>query len=189
MGARAVTIGAVWALAAAAFGCGGGDADSSGTAASTAPKPLQQGFAARANAVCDRAVPRDERKAVAVFRSKAKLYERNGTFDAYKGSLRRQEIAIVLAPSLRRRLTAVRGLGIPEGDERTWREVSTAIDAAAREAMESPAGFLESGGMREARELAGAAGIGRCAVLYETEGIFQSASAKPGARLAPRSSK
>jgi hypothetical protein len=189
MRAKLATMGTVLALAAAAAGCGGEGADSSGAAPPPAPEALQSRFAAQANALCERARLRDERKAVAVFRSKAKLYERNGTFNAYKGSLRRQEIAIVLAPSLRRRLAAVRDLRVPQGDERTLEEVLGALDAAAKSATEGPAGFLESGGMGEARQLAAAAGIDSCAVLYDPEGVFQSASAKPGARLAPRSSK
>jgi hypothetical protein len=176
------------ALAALAVGCGGGD---EGTASSQPASPAERAkFAAAASRLCEKRLVEDEGKAVAVFRSKAKLYERNGTFDEFRGALKRQETAIVLAPSLRRRLGAVRALGIPEGDEDRVEAILKAVDAAARSAQENPLAFLTSGSpMKEARDLARAYGIESCAILYEPDGAFQRASARPGVRLTPRSSK
>jgi hypothetical protein len=177
-------------LAMLVVGCGGGDGQPPISPSVAADPAARASFVAKAGPLCERRRLEDERKALSVFRSKAKLYERNGNLEEFRGSLRRQEIALVLAPSLRRRLGAVRRLGIPKGDEDEVKEIFEAIDAAARAAQEGPAGFLESGSpMGEARDLARAYGIESCAVLYDPDGIFQRASAKPGARLSPRSSK
>lgn len=174
-------------LAALLAGCGGGDDETS--ALSPAQSAARAKFAAEANRLCEQRRLADERRALDVFRSKARYYERTGSLEEFRGSLRRQEIAIVLAPSLRRRLGAVRRLGIPRGEERRVEDLLAEIDAAAKAAMESPSGFLESGGMRKARQLARRYGIESCAVMYEQGGLYDKGSATPGTRFTPRSSK
>lgn len=182
-----VAMALVAALTMGVVGCG--DGEETATSASAQPAPLQKELAREVNALCDKARIAAERKGLDVFRSKASYYERSGTLNEFRGSLRRQEIAIVLAPSLRRRIGEVRDLLKSKSGEPQAEEALEAIGAAAKTATENPAGFLESGGMGEAREIARRYGIESCAVLYEPGGIYDRGSASPGARFAPRSSK
>jgi hypothetical protein len=172
-------------LATLLAGCGGeGDETSTLSAAESAARAK---FAVKANRLCEKSRPADERKALDVFRSKASYYERTGSLEEFRGSLRRQEVAIVLAPSLRRRVGEVRALLVSKDPQ--VEKALDEIDAAAKAAMESPAAFLESGGMGEARDLARRYGIEACAVLYEQGGLYDKGSAMPGTRFTPRSSK
>ena len=166
-------------------GCGGEGDETS--ALSPAEAAARAKFVAGADRLCERSRAADERKALEVFRSKAGYYERTGSLEEFRGSLRRQEVAIVLAPSLRRRVGRVRAL-LASKDPRVEAALEE-IDAAARAATESPASFLESGGMGKARGLARRYGIESCAVLYEQGGLYDRGSATPGTRFTPRSSK
>jgi hypothetical protein len=172
-------------LTAAAGGCGAGEDSTT----SDQPAPLPREIARKASALCDSARLEAERKGLKVFRIKARVYERDGTINEYKGFLRRQEIAIVLAPSLRSRVGEVRAFLEARGVGRQVEDPLEEIGAAARLAVESPTGFLESGGMRKARDLARRYGIEACAVLYEQDGLYDKGSAMPGTRFTPRSSK
>lgn len=171
--------------AALLAGCGGGGDETS--TLSAADSAARAKFVAGANLLCERSRLADERKALGVFRSKAGYYERTGSLEEFRGSLRRQEVAIVLAPSLRRRVGEVRSLLLSKDPQ--IEAVLEEIGAAARAATEGPAGFLESGGMRKARDLARSYGIESCAVLYEQGGLYDRGSAMPGTRFTPRSSK
>lgn len=172
-------------VAALLAGCGGGGDETS--TLSAADSAARAAFVAKADRLCERSRLADERKALGVFRSKARYYERTGSLEEFRGSLRRQEIAIVLAPSLRRRVGRVRAL-LASKDTQV-EELLEEIDAAARAAVQSTSAFLESGGTRKARALARPYGIESCAVLYEQGGLYDRGSARPGTRFTPRSSK
>lgn len=170
-------------------GCGGGGRDTTASVPTSSISRAQ--FVRKAQKLCRGARLAAERKALAVFRSKAKLYERHGDLTEFAGSLRRQEIAIVIGPSLRRRLKEVRELGIPTAEADHVEKILGAIGKAARTEQETFQYGLSSGGgpIRHARTLAAAYGIASCAVPYEHDGLFQKGSANPAVRLTPRSSK
>jgi hypothetical protein len=147
-------------------------------------------FVAKANRLCSEGLARAEQKAVKIFEHKAKLYIGHGTIDIYKAPLKRQEIAIVLAPMMRHRLEAVAKLDVPRGDEERVKKILSATDRVAQEAENNPLGFKDiKAPFRYSRQLARGYGIEACTVLYRHDGLFQKASAKPGVRLNPRSSK
>jgi hypothetical protein len=176
-------------LLAVVAGCGGGESTSSAPPPTEAQLAARQEFVAKANRFCERARVEGERKGVSVFEAKARYYKRKGTLEQYRGSIKRQEIAIVLAPSMLRRVGEIRALGIPPRDRRQVEKILGEIQKAARYATESPFGFLEENSLAPARDLARAYGIESCAVLYDRKGVFQKVSESPGARLTPRSSK
>jgi hypothetical protein len=173
------------AIGVTSFGCGG----DSETKAS-APLLSKAQFVTRVSHLCTEKLLKAETKALKVFLGKSHLYKRHGDFSEFKGSLHRQEISIVLAPALHKRLEAVRQLGIPSDDKHQVETILNAIDQAAKTAEEDPFGYLESGApLKQPRALARAYGIESCARLYRNHGPFQRASASPGVRLTPRSSK
>lgn len=92
--------------------------------------------------------------------------------------MRRQEIATVLAPALRKRLQRLQGLSAPGDGKGAVEALVKVADAAAGAAEENPFAFLTSGNpMKRARELARGLRIESCAVLMESNGMFMKASA------------
>jgi len=200
MGSRFMATVLVSLLAAAAAGCGSAGnsttsaAGSSTTSAAreptTAPPLPRREFVAQASRFCAQSLRRGEEHALRVFHHKSQLYIEHGNLDEFVGVLRRQEMAIVLAPSLRHRLEKVKRLGIPERDAAQVEKILGVTGKAAHEAELNPAGFLEAGApMKPARRLAAAYGIEACAILFRDDGLYDRGSANPGARLTPRSSK
>jgi hypothetical protein len=177
-------------IAVAVGGCGG-DSGTTAPPLTKAQLAARKTFIAKADEFCERARVKGERKGVWVFRAKARYYERKGSLDEFKSSIKAQEISIVLAPSMLRRVGEIRELGIPPRDRRQVEKVLEAIKEAATFARENPSRVLEEDLFARPRDLARAYGIDPCAVLYVPDGVFQkvSASANPGARLTPRSSK
>jgi len=173
----------------AVAGCGGGESTSSVPPPTKAELAARKAFVVKANRLCERARVKGERKGVSVFEAKARYYKTPADFAQYRGSIKRQEIAIVLAPSMRRRVGEIRALGVPPHDKRQVEKILAEIEKAAKYGTESPFGFLEENSLAPARKLARAYGIESCAVLYRTDGIYQKVSESPGARLSPRSSK
>ena len=160
------------ALAVIASGCGAGV-----STGATVARLSKAEYVAAANGICEKGLVEAERKAIRVYRDKARLYEREGDLNEYSGSLRRQEISIVLAPMLRGRIAAVRQLAVPEGDEQVVEEILDSIGAAAAAAKENPYEFLTSGHpLAQARALAAGYGIESCAALYRPDGPFIKAS-------------
>jgi hypothetical protein len=183
-----IVVGAVLLSGLVAAGCG--DSSDAAPTLTKAQLAARHEFVARANRLCGRARIKGERKGVGVLRSKARYYERQGSLKQYLGSIKRQEIAIVLAPSLHRRVGEIRRLGIPPRDRVRVERILAEIKDVAETAAENPFGFLTGEStIGRARDLARAYGIESCAVLYDPEGIFQRASASPATRLTPRSSK
>jgi hypothetical protein len=184
----AATVAAALLLVLIATGCG--ESSDAAPPLTKAQLAARQEFVAKATRLCERSRHHAERKGIWVFRSKARYYERRGTLEQYRGSIRRQEIAIVLAPSLHRRVGEIRKLGIPPRDRAQVERILAEIKDVAQVAAENPFGYLTGEStIGRARDLARAYGIEGCAVLYDPEGFFQRASAKPGVRLTPRSSK
>jgi hypothetical protein len=173
---KGVILAAIALLVASAAGCGGGDSDSTAEPLTKAQLADRAEFVVKANRLCERARVKAERKGVWVFRSKARYYDAD-VFEQYRGSLKRQEIAIVLAPSMLRRIGEVRDLGIPPRDRRQVERILEETKEAAAYAKENPYEFLAKGSLRNARELARAYGIESCAVLYAPDGVYQKVSA------------
>lgn len=175
----------------AVAGCGGGSETTSTVAGPPTKAELaaRKAFVLKANRLCERARLAGERKGVSVFEAKARYYKTPANFAPFRGSIKRQEIAIVLAPSMLRRVGEIRDLGIPPRDERQVERILASIKEGAKAATENPFGFLEENSLAPARKLARAYGIASCAVLYREDGVFQKVSESPGARLSPRSSK
>lgn len=195
-GIRATTV-LLAAAAIAMSGCGGGG---SSTVAETKPPPKpakpaappisKPEFLAKARGFCTKWLSIAERKALGVVENKARLYIRHHDLNAYKGSLKRQELATMLAPALNWRLERLRSFGLPKGDEARAEEILKAAEAMADTAEENPFGVLSEGHqMRRPRAMARAYGIESCALLYRYKGLYERGSANPGVRLIPRSSK
>lgn len=172
-------------------GCGGAGGSEPASSASAFPPPLPRAeFVSKANKLCEERRLEAELKATRVFRSKSKLYIRNGNYAEYRPSIKRQELSIVVAPSMIRRMGAVRALGIPSEDKQQVEKILETTRLAAVAARNNPFEFLANKEpMAPARALARDYGIESCAVLLDPNGAFQRASARPGVRLTPRSSK
>lgn len=155
-----------------------------------APPLTKAKFVARANGLCEKGRVFAERNALGVVEDKAQLYVKHHNLDQMKGFLRRQEIATMLAPALKRRAQKVRMLGIPEADKHRVGAILRVVERKAVEAEENPFYFLAGGNpMEDVRTRARAYGIESCAVLYDRHGLYQEGTARAGVRLIPRSSK
>lgn len=184
--ALALAIGVVVLMGCGRGGAGGAGAISGTSTASTpappsAPPLPRAKFISEARSLCTKQRLAAERKALWVWHSKAKLYERHGNLNQFAGSLRRQEINIVIVPSLRRRLKEVRELGIPTADRDRVEMILNTISHA----IKVEEGFeygVASGGppIRHARAVAGSYGILSCAIPYKHEGVFMKGTVNPG---------